>query len=1360
MTRAALSPTELLELAREVLSVCSDSSLQDIIKDLEITGSSESTINRIFDGQTSLASFAPLQFLKQEGTAPLLPNLTTDSKDDICLVSSSDDDDNNHPSRTAFRSFSLSSYSQQKADASNDNDSGILPPRISKKLLASFSSDTAPPLDTCGRSNRASQDFGSIKSNEWDTEEDQAAGSDSRDLSTGPYTRVKSSSPSPPPRIRSRTASASLKTVISRHSENPETSIVVERFPSSRSSTAATALAFTQDAPAADDPTFSDWDYSLVTSPVRGRKRLTVSSSIVSQEESSFRSKSPEDVLSDSDMGRGQTYDFLSHNPHRGSPDAADLLPHALTKLSSFNSSTQSITRKPVPVILHDDSDDLDIPDELNPHKKKDATDGMSHGQHRDHDRLSWGSSMERSLSPPTIVRCDTDSETERMMEDVFSGNKNRQKKTSTGLSRSNSKSNLSNGKRISKPSNKALGELDDWEDELYGSHSQMSIEEEVTQRAGQRRKRSAKKTRSESDSDDNDAGRNKTASRGQKKAKVIDPQRQEEMTRRREEKARRIQEAKDRKELKLQETLAEKKANRDLKIANRLTTKSDSVKEMVVSVEHTMHTSAIGKAMQDYWAALECTAIAIRAIESETAIPKSALGRIDGMPRESCPLRHMVFWRRSSRRRYNEEQDMFFLAKENQIDLEPFCLLYLTAKEFALQIELGRLRSNLETVKRDMTARRDRDIQRKARLSQESLYEDSRKQRVIYLINGIEPYLRSLKNNGNRSYMQLVQAQLDPERRFPSNSAGTSKRNRVNEEEELAVSRTRIEQELLWLQLEQECFIIHSYDDEDAAQAIVSLTEQIGLAPYKSQGQKNDLNICADGVKSGTDSADIWVRALQQIHMVTHVAAKAIASHYPCIRSLYEGYRECSSIAEAQQMLEGIKIVGRTQVIGKALSKRIYDVFMTEDPNTPVKNVAEAYSSQDQKRMAALISFDANSQDLHNLQSTLYNMPVEAIQSTANDALKSASRPLRDFVTNYLTVTIYSVLEDTTYSVVYEHMSACFGSFLSIYTSQDAQWLTGLLKTLSDNLFYTAVDADKENPRAKELKVSDAAAKNLSKAINIVLSDKIPNALQDSKKNALYYLANLTMRIYFKIKSTRLIPTLLTNISKTGVSLTEYPMSQQVTQHYYLGRYRLYQMDLRRAEEHLSFAFRNCNYGSQDPQENATIYHNSRLTLIYLVACRLCQGRMPSQHLLRQYDLEQYFTPLMQAVKVGNLALLGQVLDSADLVGWFIQQEIYFLLKEKLMVLAWRSLIRRTCLISHKLSNAPNLRVRLHDLANVVQALTKEDYDLCDIECITTSLLDQGYIKGYIHATKKVLVLGKKDPFPQPYTTATLQDS
>ncbi|ORZ27204.1 hypothetical protein BCR41DRAFT_346492 [Lobosporangium transversale] len=391
--------------------------------------------------------------------------------------------------------------------------------------------------------------------------------------------------------------------------------------------------------------------------------------------------------------------------------------------------------------------------------------------------------------------------------------------------------------------------------------------------------------------------------------------------------------------------------------------------------------------------------------------------------------------------------------------------------------------------------------------------------------------------------------------------------------------------------------------------------------------------------------------------------------------------------------------------------------------------------------------------------------MSEESVRTVVLKTMGDDNRPLRDLITNYLIFTIASALETSSMVDVYDLISACYRSFLSLYSAADAQWLTPLLMNLSYSLIRWANFADEEQPNAKELKISDAASSShLSKALHIVIGDKSTNQIENSKRRALYYLANLTFRAYFKLRSTRLIPTVMANISNAGAALSEYPMSEQVTYRYYVGRYHLYQLDLRRAESDLAFAFRNCPDLSHDDEDNndgnMIAFKNGRLILIYLTACRLCLGRMPSVQLLQEYGLDTYFEPLKKAIKLGDLSLLDQKLMSPELMSWFVEKELFFLLKEKLQVLCWRSLIRKTCLVSRKPTDPPQMRVQLYALLTIVRALTQDDsYDIYDVECITASLLDQGYIKGYIHSRKKILVLGKTNPFPIVYSVGVIQE-
>lgn len=66
---------------------------------------------------------------------------------------------------------------------------------------------------------------------------------------------------------------------------------------------------------------------------------------------------------------------------------------------------------------------------------------------------------------------------------------------------------------------------------------------------------------------------------------------------------------------------------------------------------------------------------------------------------------------------------------------------------------------------------------------------------------------------------------------------------------------------------------------------------------------------MCLDGIKSGMGYKETWELSLQQIHMITPRVARSIAAVYPTIRSLYDGYRRCATVRDAQSMLEGISV-------------------------------------------------------------------------------------------------------------------------------------------------------------------------------------------------------------------------------------------------------------------------------------------------------------------------------------------------------------------------------------------------------------------------------------------------------------------
>ncbi|KAF9093736.1 Mitochondrial ATPase complex subunit atp10 [Mortierella sp. AD031] len=418
----------------------------------------------------------------------------------------------------------------------------------------------------------------------------------------------------------------------------------------------------------------------------------------------------------------------------------------------------------------------------------------------------------------------------------------------------------------------------------------------------------------------------------------------------------------------KAEELEAAKKAEREMRNANRLTRKSESVKEIVLCMEESMFDSEMGKALQDYLRLIEChidllkspisaaTAAAAAAaasaraeLEEETTSTgptRTSLSELNGT-NDACPVRDLIFWRRIVRARYDQDQEVIvpLPEEEHTVELESFWLCYMTAENFSKMVKEDELHTFVKSVKRDMRLRMSRQ-----RLKQEAMMGSSsvpvnedrtRRQRVIFLIMGMADYLRGMKLMTTRSFQQAVLAQMREAQAGGGGGGGGARGARVGgvaAVDTLAIDSDEIDREMMKLQLEQDCLIIHTEDHEESAQAIVSLTEQLGQRPYKA-ARKSGLNVCVDGIKCGQDYTDSWIKALQQVHMVTFNIAKSIAAEYPTIRSLYEGYRRCASVYDAMAMLEGIEVIGRRTYIGKTISKRVYDVFMGENPEQSVSN-------------------------------------------------------------------------------------------------------------------------------------------------------------------------------------------------------------------------------------------------------------------------------------------------------------------------------------------------------------------------------------------------------------------------------------
>ncbi|OAD72306.1 hypothetical protein PHYBLDRAFT_181790 [Phycomyces blakesleeanus NRRL 1555(-)] len=391
--------------------------------------------------------------------------------------------------------------------------------------------------------------------------------------------------------------------------------------------------------------------------------------------------------------------------------------------------------------------------------------------------------------------------------------------------------------------------------------------------------------------------------------------------------------------------------------------------------------------------------------------------------------------------------------------------------------------------------------------------------------------------------------------------------------------------------------------------------------------------------------------------------------------------------------------------------------------------STVETFSEQ--VRLAATTHNAGLFSDLFQLEE--YNPGIDTVrcESIVNRVLEDQSSALSEFVCAYLVV--LRNLKDPSIIDVYDHYANFYSTLVPVFNGADTFYQVSLVRRLSSELVSLAFLADNhENLKGKARK-TNSAARLLSKIFNIMLADRAP--MEESKRQGIFHITNLAFKAYFKLDSIRLCQTLISNIRTGNVNIDIYPIAQQVTYRYYLGRYYLYSNLLRKADECLSFAFDKCTFQQ---------WNNKRLILKFLIPCRIILGKFPSMQLLTKYQLVIPFAGLIQTLKSGNLY---EYLNHLDVhFGFFYKTFTYVMLRERGTVLVWTCLLRRLSQIVVAERN-----VMTFDHCHLALSKSTQDptLDMQDTESILVSLVSQRYIRGYLYHQKRLLVLSKTAPFP-----------
>lgn len=321
-----------------------------------------------------------------------------------------------------------------------------------------------------------------------------------------------------------------------------------------------------------------------------------------------------------------------------------------------------------------------------------------------------------------------------------------------------------------------------------------------------------------------------------------------------------------------------------------------------------------------------------------------------------------------------------------------------------------------------------------------------------------------------------------------------------------------------------------------------------------------------------------------------------------------------------------------------------------------------------------------------------------------------------------------------------------------------------------------------------------ERTAESIQKAFTTCLTDRSANrsgiganGKPEGKKIGIYLFANLVLKLYFQSRKTRLANQLFTNVTQHSPPLYLYPASQRVTYLYYLGRFLFSNSHFYRAQQCLQQAYMECHRQA---------ISQKRKILLYLLASNLILGRFFSPAFLSRPEgagLLEKFAPIQKAIKLGDLTAFKHALGSqGGNEEWFFRRGLLLPLLYRAEPLVWRSLARRTFLLTYQFpTNPADNRAPLLRFAQLVASATycqkrlegytvpQEDKssmfvqsadlipppdgprqlsahegviyantqpDIHEIEAIISSLVQQGLLHGFVaHNHEAFAILGSK---------------
>lgn len=386
----------------------------------------------------------------------------------------------------------------------------------------------------------------------------------------------------------------------------------------------------------------------------------------------------------------------------------------------------------------------------------------------------------------------------------------------------------------------------------------------------------------------------------------------------------------KERKKLERELRAQEKQKAADLAEANKSrTNKKEAVPEMIVDMASCLQGTSVGNQVEEYMKNLD-----VEVTFSETDV------NLPGETPEQMQYGNLVTWRRKVKSSYNDEEDRWEPLPTSRIVKEQHVLIHLPAVELAAMLSVPKSAEASESITEgDMKSNLDTHVA--------SVRRRFGRCTPIYLIEGLNGWLKKNANAKNRTYTAAVRSQMaDADPSEANNVRKTQARPRKRKKPSTdtldlsSVTPEVVEDVLLHLQIaHQPVLIHHTTSPATTASQISALTQHLATRPYRQVQLEFNLKsatFCMDTgqVRTGDDPRDTFVKMLQEVQRVTPSMAYGIVDKFDSVRKLVQGFDRHGNL-----LLEDVrKSVNKDggwsdKRLGPMVSKRLFKVFMGRDP-------------------------------------------------------------------------------------------------------------------------------------------------------------------------------------------------------------------------------------------------------------------------------------------------------------------------------------------------------------------------------------------------------------------------------------------